>query len=183
MQQLLRLARWIDTLNEWVGRCTAWLALAMVAIGTWNVVGRFLGRGMGQNLSSNALIEAQWYVFDILFLLGAAYTLKHNEHVRVDFFYQRFSPRRRVWVDLLGTVLFLLPFCGMVLVYSWNAVAQSWRMGEMSPDPGGLPRYWIKSMILVGFGLLFLQGIAEAIKHAATLRGDLPLPEGDDGEL
>ncbi|MGF1490857.1 MAG: TRAP transporter small permease subunit [Microcoleaceae cyanobacterium] len=173
MNHLLRLSRWIDRWNEVLGRCVAWLALVMVAVGAWNVVGRYLGRSLGQNLSSNALIEAQWYLFDIIFLLGAAYTLKYNQHVRVDVIQSRLNPRKRAMLDLIGTLLFLIPFCAMVIFYSWQSVLNSWQVLETSPDPGGLPRYPIKTLIIVSFVLLIIQGISEAIKNLAIARGIL----------
>ncbi|NER84372.1 MAG: TRAP transporter small permease subunit, partial [Leptolyngbya sp. SIO1D8] len=139
--------------------------------GTWNVMGRYLGNWLGRNLSSNAFIETQWYLFDLVFLLGAAYTLKHNEHVRVDVFQSRWSPRRRALAELLGTLFFLMPFCIMVIWVSWGAIAASWATLEGSPDPGGLPRYPIKTMIVVSFGLLILQGISETIKNLSILLG------------
>ncbi|MBE9197283.1 TRAP transporter small permease subunit [Synechocystis sp. LEGE 06083] len=168
---LLRIAHAIDQFTAWIGKFTAWLVLAMVLIGGWNVVGRYLGRLVGQNLASNGLLEAQWYLFDLVFLLGAAYTLQTNDHVRVDIFYKSLGDRQRAWVNLLGTCLFLLPFCGLVIFYSWESVLNSWQIWETSPDPGGLPRYPIKTMIIVGFVLLILQGIAEGIKNLAIALG------------
>ncbi len=168
---LLRIAHAIDQFTAWIGKFTAWLVLAMVLIGGWNVVGRYLGRLVGQNLASNGLLEAQWYLFDLVFLLGAAYTLQTNDHVRVDIFYKSLGDRQRAWVNLLGTCLFLFPFCGLVIFYSWESVINSWQIWETSPDPGGLPRYPIKTMIIVGFVLLILQGIAEVIKNLAIALG------------
>lgn len=179
MRKLLALARGIDRVIAWIGKGAAWLALVMLAIGGWNVVGRYLGKLIGQNLSSNGLLESQWYLFDLIFLLGAAYTLQKNDHVRVDIIYKSLGDRQRAWVNLLGTLLFLLPFCGLVIFYSWGSVVNSWQIWEMSPDPGGLPRYPIKTMILVSFGLLILQGIAEAIKNWAIIRG-YSIPQGDN---
>ena len=175
---LLKIAQKIDRLTAWIGQGAGWLALAMVAIGSWNVVGRYLGKIIGQNLSSNSLLESQWYLFDLIFLLGAAYTLQKNDHVRVDIVYKSLGDRQRAWVNLLGTLLFLLPFCGLVIFYSWGSVLNSWQIWEMSPDPGGLPRYPIKTMILVSFGLLILQGISEAIKNWAIISGH-SLSKGD----
>ena len=171
MRKLLSLAQGIDWGIAWIGRLTAWLALAMLAIGGWNVVGRYVGKLIGQNLASNSLLEAQWYLFDLIFLLGAAYTLQKNDHVRVDILYKSLGDRQRAWVNFLGTLLFLLPFCGLVIFYSWGSVVNSWQIWEMSPDPGGLPRYPIKTMILVSFFLLILQGFSEAIKNWAIIRG------------
>lgn len=173
MESLLPIAHKIDAFTRRVGRWASWLVLLMIGVGTWNVVGRYLGNLVGQNLSSNALIETQWYLFDLVFLLGAAYTLQRGGHVRVDVLYDRWSPRRKALADFLGTVVFLIPFCLLVIYFSWGAVAKSWAIWEMSPDPGGLPRYPIKAMILVSFGLLILQGIADAIKYWAVFTGQL----------
>ncbi len=178
MQVLLRISRLIDQFNEYIGRFVYWLALLMIGVGTWNVVGRYLGRAVGENLSSNALIETQWYIFDVIFLLGAAYTLKHNEHVRVDVIQSRLPLKYKALVDLLGSLLFLIPFSVMVIFYSWGTVSNSWAILETSPDPGGLPRYPIKTLIIVSFVLLILQGISEAIKNWAIFKGILtPSPE------
>ncbi|NEP32855.1 TRAP transporter small permease subunit [Moorena sp. SIO3B2] len=173
MQQLLRISRVIDSFNERIGRLTYWILPLMIMIGVWNVVGRYLGRFIGENLSSNGFIETQWYLFDLVFLLGAAYTLKHNGHVRVDVFYKSLTPKAQAIANLIGTLLFLIPFCIMVIYFSWGAIVNSWTIQEMSPDPGGLPRYPIKSMIIVSFGLLILQGISEAIKNWAIFAGYL----------
>lgn len=177
----MNLARWIDALNERIGKAVGWLVLCMVLLGAYNAVARYLGRWLGLNLGSNLYLEAQWYLFSIIFLLGAAYTLKHDEHVRVDVLYGRLSKRARVWIDLLGTVLFLLPFSIFCLWVSWPTVRNSWSVLEGSSDPGGLPRYPIKSLILVAFGLLVLQGIAGLLRGIAWLRhGDTA--EDGDGE-
>ncbi|NJN49814.1 MAG: TRAP transporter small permease subunit [Alkalinema sp. RL_2_19] len=169
--RLLPFARRIDRLNRWIGKSCYLLVLLMIALGVWNVIGRFLGRAIGMNLTSNALIEGQWYVFTLVFMLGAAYTLLQDGHVRVDVFYTNWSPRKRAIANLLGTIVFLIPFCILASVASWGAIANSWSIQEMSPDPGGLPRYPLKTMTLVSFGLLLLQGIAEIIKNWAILTG------------
>lgn len=171
---LKTIADWIDTLNEHIGRWTGWLVPLMVLIGSWNVFGRFGGQALGRNLTSNGLIEAQWYLYDLIFLLGAGYTLKHNRHVRVDVFYGNWSPRTRAIVNLLGTLFFLVPFCLFVIVVSTRFVMLSWAIFEQSPDPSGLPRYPIKTMIIVCYVLLLLQGIAEAIKSVLTLTAPRP---------
>ncbi|MEQ9551171.1 MAG: TRAP transporter small permease subunit [Coleofasciculus sp. G3-WIS-01] len=173
MQQLLQISRLIDAFNEWVGRLTYWLVLLMIAIGTWNVAGRYIGSFLGQKLSSNAFIESQWYLFDLVFLLGAAYALRHDEHVRVDVFHKSWTPKWKALADLIGTLLFLIPFCLMVIYFSWETILNSWAIREMSRDPGGLPRYPIKSMIIVSFVLLILQGISQAIKNWAICTGYL----------
>ena len=177
MERLLRLSSLIDTFNQWVGRLTYWLVLLMVLIGVWNVVGRYLGRFLGQNLTSNGLIETQWYLFDLIFLLGAAYALKHDEHVRVDIFYKGWSSKQKALANLIGTVFFLIPFCIMIIYFSWDTVVNSWRILEVSPDPDGLPRYPIKTVIIVSFVLLILQGISEAIKSWAIFTGRLASQE------
>ncbi len=169
LQKLLQLSRWIDRINERIGYLVTLLVPFMLLLGVWNVVGRYVGRLVGQNLSSNALIEGQWYVFSVVFLLGAAYTLRHNDHVRVDVLYSNWSPRRKALVNLLGSLIFLIPFCVMVMTASWDTILASWSRGEISPDPGGLPRYPIKSMILGCCTLLLFQGISEAIKSWAIL--------------
>ena len=169
----LRIASGIDRTNEWIGRLVYWLTLVMVLIGAYNALVRWLDRYTGLGLSSNMYIELQWYLFSLVFLLGAAYTLKHNAHVRVDVLFARLTPRGRAWVNLLGTLLFLIPFCILVLWTSWPAVRNSWIVGEVSPDPGGLPRYPIKAAIPLAFILLMFQGFSLAIKQVAVLRGDL----------
>ncbi|MCC0176307.1 TRAP transporter small permease subunit [Waterburya agarophytonicola K14] len=159
------IARAIDLINEWIGRLTYWLVLLMVVVGAWNVIGRYIGRIIGINLTSNAAIEIQWYLFDVVFLFGAAYALKYNDHVRVDIFYKGWSRRRQALANFLGSIFFLIPFSCLIIYYSWGTVLNSWKIGEMSADPGGLPRYPIKSAIIFAFILLILQGISEAIKN------------------
>jgi TRAP-type mannitol/chloroaromatic compound transport system permease small subunit len=169
---VLRVARVIDRLSDLVGELLLWLVALVVLIGSVNAILRYLGRFTGTSLSPNSAIEMQWYLFSLIFLLGAGYALRQDAHVRVDVLYVRGSPRTRAWIDLLGTLLLLIPFCVTTIFLAWPAVAASWRVREGSPDPGGLPRYPIKSVILLGFGLLLLQGIAEALKRIAFLRGD-----------
>lgn len=169
LQTLLYISRLIDRFNTALGRLTAWLVLFMVLLGGWNVAGRYIGYALGENLSSNAFIEAQWYIFDLIFLIGAAYTLQRNDHVRVDVFYGSWSRRRRAIADLFGTLFFLIPFCLMVIYFSWDTIVASWAIRETSPDPGGLLRYPIKAMIIVSFVLLIIQGISEAIKNLVIL--------------
>ena len=170
MRTLLRIAHRIDRTNEWIGRAVYWLTLIMVGVGAYNALVRYLDRFTGLGLSSNTYIELQWYMYSLIFLLGAAYTLKHNAHVRVDVLFMRLTPRGRAWVNLGGTLLFLLPFCILVIWMSWPTVHNSWAVLEVSPDPGGLPRYPIKTVIPIAFILLFLQGISLAIKQIAFLR-------------
>ena len=167
----LKLARGIDRINEGVGRLSGWLMLAMVLIGAYNAIVRYASRWLGLNLSSNVYIELQWYLFSMVFLLGVGYALKHRSHVRVDVFYARLSTKARAWVDLLGTLLFLFPVCAVMLWVTWPWVLNSWSVLEGSPDPDGLPRYPLKTVLLLSFALLLLQGIAGLIRSVATLRG------------
>jgi len=160
----LHLADRFDAINRLAARIGRWALLLMLALGTWNVVGRYAGLAVGRNLSSNALIEGQWYLFDMMFLLGMGYALQRDDHVRVDVLKSRWRPRRQARVELAGTLGLLLPFVLVVLIASVDPTLSSWKLGEMSPDPGGLPRYWVKSLIPLGFLLLGLQGVAQAIR-------------------
>ena len=179
MQRWLRLARSIDRLTERTGRFRpvshrAALdpqELAMVLLGSYNAIARYTDRYTGLGLSSNTWLELQWYLFSLVFLLGAAYGLKHDVHVRVDVVYESLSKRGRAWINLLGTVLFLFPFSLLMLVMSWPMVSNSWAVLEQSPDPGGLPRYPIKTVIPIAFLLLIGQGVAFTIRQVAILRG------------
>jgi len=171
MQFLLKVSRWIDALSEAIGWLTFGLTLVMVVVGGYNAITRYLGQFIGVNLSSNIYIEIQWYLFSLVFLLGACYVLKLGGHVRVDIFYSQLSVRGRAWIDLLGGFLLLLPMCGVIFFYSFPTVVNSWRILEMSSDASGLPRYPLKTMILVAFALLALQGVSEIIKQLAILTG------------
>jgi len=167
---MLYLADLIDKLSEWTGRVTAWLLPALVLLIVYDVTMRYLFHG-----GSIALQELEWHLFALLFLLGAAYTLKHDGHVRVDMLHHNawMTPVRKAWVDVIGGVLFLLPFCVVVITASWPFVAHSFDYGEVSPDPGGLPyRFLLKAAIPIGFGLLLLQGIANTLRAIAIIRGD-----------
>ncbi|BBP00511.1 TRAP transporter small permease subunit [Sulfuriferula nivalis] len=161
---LLRFAHAVDALNDRVGRSVKWLILLVTLISAVNALWRYT---FGE--SSNAGLEMQWYLFGAVFLLAAGDTLKHNGHVRIDFIYGRLSRRGQLLIDIFGTVLFLLPFCALIIWFSWPMFMLAWQSGEMSPDAGGLLRWPVKLLIPVGFGLLGLQGIAELIKHAAAL--------------
>lgn len=184
MQALLRLSRGIDTLTGWIRWLLPWLVTIMIAAGFYNVVARYLGRYLRMRLTSNAIIEVQWYIFSVLFFLGFAVILKENLNVRVDFLYAKWSPKRRALVDLLGHLFFLIPFCVLGIVVAINPVLFSWgrlpngRWGiwEVSPDPDGLPRAPIKTMIIVAFVLLLLQAISQVIKETAVLT-DAVAPE------
>ena len=122
------------------------------------------------NTSSAGIVELEWYLFSFIFLLGAAYALKHERHVRVDVFYQNFSPRRQAWINLVGSVFFLIPFCIVVIVTSLKSTGNSWAIQDGSPDPGGLPaRYIVTAAIPIGFILLLLQAISLLIHSLLTL--------------
>lgn len=177
MQLLLSLAARIDACNRAVARAVSWLLLLMVLVGAYNAVARYLERDAGLQLSSNALAELQWYLFGLAFLLGAPYALKRGAHVRVDVLYGGLSERAQHRIDLCGALLFLIPGCACAVWLSLDFVADSWRDNEWSNDPGGLPRWPIKPAIPVAFLLLLLQGIAEAIKRWAALRGDATTDE------
>jgi TRAP-type mannitol/chloroaromatic compound transport system permease small subunit len=176
---LLRFAGLIDRLTDWLGRSLKYWVLITIAVGFFNVVARYVGRLLGLQLSSNGLLELQWYLFSITFFLGFAYILKHNINVRVDFLYGQWPLRSRLWIDLMGTLLFLIPFCLLGLWATWGPVLQSWGLQpdgswgtwEISADANGLPRAPVKSLILVAFSLLLLQAIAQAVKYLAIIRG------------
>lgn len=169
-----RLVRWIDGFSEWLGRLVMWLSTGMMLITVYNVTERYL---FGHN--TTFLIELNWHFYSLIFLLGASYTHKHDGHVRVDLLYHKMSPRGKAWVNLLGSLLFLLPFCAVVIYtslsstrgFDFSLVGLAWRTLEGSPDPGGLPaRYLLKSALPLGFLLLALQGVAELFRSALLLR-------------
>lgn len=183
MRLLRRLADTIDGLNDAMGSVVRWLVLLMVLVGAVSTLTRYSARQLGLTLNLTPVTEAQWYMFSVIFLLGAAYALRHDVHVRVDVLYERLGVRGRGWIDLLGTLLFLVPFSVLMLWVSFPAVRTSWQIRETSPDPGGLPRWPIKALILVSFGLLLLQAVSQVVKHVEVIRsgraGDAPPePEG-----
>jgi len=166
MNALLVFSRAIDAVNERVGRAVLWLVLVATLISSGNSLMR-----KGFDLSSNAWLEAQWYLFAAIFLLAAGYTLKHNGHVRIDVIYGHLSARARAWIDLAGGALFLLPFCTLMVWLSVPGFVETFSRGEMSPDAGGLLRWPVRLMTPLGFMLLGLQGMSEIIKRIAFLRG------------
>ena len=169
MTSLRRISAAIDRVNDRIGSAIQWLALVMVVIGAFNAIARYTDQYTGMSLSSNAYLDLQWYFFSLIFLMGSAYGLNHDYHVRVDVMYARLGRRARAWIDLIGSVLFLVPFAGVMLWVSWGPVVRSWTILETSPDPGGLPRYPIKTVILVSFFLLLLQAISQIVKNAEIL--------------
>ena len=168
---LLRVSAAIDRFCTFIGRAVAWLVLAAVLVSAGNAIVR-----KTFDMSSNAWLELQWYLFGAVFMLAAAYTLQRNEHIRIDIVSGRISKRARDWIDLLGHFLFLMPF---VLLMIWLLVPyarNSFRIQEVSSNAGGLIIWPAKAMILLGFGLLFLQGISEIIKRIAVMTGAIEDP-------
>lgn len=166
MQALLKLSKIIDTLNEGVGRAAIWLVLVVVAISAGNAVFRF-----AFNMSSNGLLEIQWYLFSAIFMLCSGYVLKLNEHIRIDVIAGRLSARTQNWIDVFGFLVFLLPMAVMVAYFSWPIFMNALQSGEMSPNPGGLIRWPVRLLMPVGFALLILQALSELIKRLAFLTG------------
>jgi TRAP-type mannitol/chloroaromatic compound transport system permease small subunit len=171
MKTLLTISRAIDALNERTGRVVLWLVLVMVLVSTGNAVSRYL-----LNMSSNAWLELQWYLFAMVFLLCAGYTLRHDEHIRIDVVSSHLSRRTQIWVDIFGTVVFLLPMTTFIMWLSWPVFVNAWVSGEMSSNAGGLIRWPARLLVPVGFLLLSLQGLSELIKRIAFLRGLIPDP-------
>lgn len=154
----------IDSINERVGRVAIWLVLFSVLVSAGNAAYRYLF-----GVSSNGFLEIQWYMFSLVFLLCAGYTLKHDGHVRIDVIYGHLSRRGKALVDVMGGLLFLLPVSLFITKMSWDMFLLSWAVGEVSPDAGGLLRWPIKLAIPLGFALLSLQGISEIIKKIQVL--------------
>ena len=171
MRSLLALSAGIDRLNDWVGRTVYWAILAAAIISAGNATVRY-----SLNTSSNAWLEVQWYLFSAVFMLCAGYTLLRNEHIRIDVIVGRFSERTLTWIDIIGTVLFLLPISIIIMYLSWPVLVDSFVRHEMSGDAGGLVRWPVKLLLPVGFLLLVLQGISELIKRVAFLQGLIPNP-------
>lgn len=184
MNKLAILIGLIDRVTETVGRLAAWLAVAMVLVTCWIVLNRYVF-----DTGSVAVQESLTYLNALLFMLAAAYTLRHNGHVRVDIFYSPASARYRAWVNLLGSVFLLLPVSLFIIIISWDYVAASWRIREQSGDAGGLPWiYLLKSLIPLMGALLILQGLAEFLRNLLALRqggepGPANEPELEEGSL
>ena len=170
----------LEKISEWCGNAISWCILIMVLVIGYDVFMRYVFQ-----IGSVALQELEWHLFAIVFLLGASYTLKHDGHVRVDIFYQskRMSDVNRAWVDLLGTVLFLFPFCILIIVSSWEFIANSFAIAEGSPDAGGLPyRFILKAAIPLGFALLVIQGIAIVLKSINIIFFSSDIPTQIEGQ-
>jgi TRAP-type mannitol/chloroaromatic compound transport system permease small subunit len=189
MALALRFTRIIDELSRLVGLIAIWLVLFSALVSAFNAIFRYSVSGMiwlertygggvfGGMVSlyteySNVLSESVWYMFGGMVMLGGAWTLKLNEHVRVDLLYGAISERARTWIDLLGGLFFLMPLCILLIYFTWPWFMQAWTQNVMSNAAGGLPRWPVRLMLPVGFGVLMLQGIAEIIKCIAALTTD-----------
>ena len=158
--------KYLKNINEWIGVHVSWFTTALVILIFYDVMMRYLF-----SKSAAWVGELEWHLFAIIFLLGAGYTFKHDRHVRVDLFYQNFSKKRKAWVNLVGTVIFLVPWCVMIILSSFRYTRTSFEYLERSQDPGGLPaRYIIKGMITVGFILLLWQALLSIIEQIKILK-------------
>ncbi|MNT42230.1 Tripartite ATP-independent periplasmic transporter, DctQ component [compost metagenome] len=171
MQALLGFSRLIDTITEFIGKSVSWLILIAVLVSAGNAVIRKMF-----NMSSNAWLEAQWYLFGAAFMFAAAYTLSQNEHIRIDVVYGQFSRRVQHWIDLFGHVFFLMPFVLLMLYYFVPYVKMSYVSGEVSSSAGGLIIWPAKAILLFGFLLLAFQGVSEIIKKVAIMTGNMDDP-------
>jgi len=171
MQGLLKLSGLIDRMSEFLGRWVAWFVVAAVLLSAGNAIVRKVF-----NMSSNAMLELQWYFFSAVFLLCAGYTLLRNEHVRIDVVTGRFSARTQTWIDVLGTIFFLLPMAAIFIYLSWPVFVRTYTHGEISTNAGGLLIWPARILVPIGFTFLLLQGLSELIKRVAFLTGHGPDP-------
>jgi TRAP-type mannitol/chloroaromatic compound transport system permease small subunit len=171
VQGLINISKLIDRLNDNVGKLTYWLTLVAVLVSSGNATVRYLF-----DTSSNAWLELQWYLFSAVFLLCGGYALLHGSHVRIDVVYGRWSRRTQLWIDVFGTVVFLLPMAILILYLSWPVFMNAFMNKEVSSNAGGLIVWPARLLLPVGFFLLVLQGISELIKRLAILQGLLPDP-------
>ena len=169
MSSFLPLARLIDQISTWVGKFTMWLILATTLISAGNALVR-----KAFDISSNGLLEIQWYLFAAVFMLGASYGFLKNSHVRIDFISSKLSDRAQNWVDVVGIIVVLIPFCVISISLGWPYFMQAYTSGEMSQNAGGLIRWPAYALIPLGFGLLLLQAVSELIKRLAFLTGQGP---------
>lgn len=176
MSFLLRFARAVDAVNAWAARFVGLLLVGMVVLGSYNAVAGYVQRSLGVQATSNALLELQWYLFALVFMLGAPHVLRRGEHVRVDVLYGGLPRAGKAWVDALGALLLVVPFAVFGIWTSLPFALESLHRLEGSPDPGGLPRWPLKLLVPLAFAMLLLQGLAEGIRHAVILRG-----EGSEG--
>ncbi len=177
METLLRLSRLIDAISRLFGKLTMWLVLAATVISAANAVAR-----KAFSIGSNAYLEIQWYLFAGVFLLGAGWTLMQNAHVRIDVLANRLPMRTRIFIDIGGILLFLLPMCWMMIQFAWPVLKGAYLSGETSSNAGGLIRWPVYALVPIGFGLLAMQAVSELIKRVAFLHGSLPNPLLAGGE-
>lgn len=175
MAPFLSLSRLIDQISTWVGKLTMWLILATTLISAGNAIVR-----KAFDISSNGLLEIQWYLFAAVFMLGAGYGFLKNSHVRIDFISSRLTDRTRNWIDVLGILFVLFPFCVLLITLSWPSFVGAYQNGEMSQNAGGLIRWPVYMLVPLGFALLMMQGVSELIKRIAYLRGLIPDPIGGE---
>jgi TRAP-type mannitol/chloroaromatic compound transport system permease small subunit len=169
MKPLLQLASAIDKTNNHIGRVASWLILVAVLVSAGNALVRYI---VGD--SSNAWLELQWVLIAAVFLLCAGYTLLHQQHVKIDILYSRFSRRVQLWIDIFGTIFFLWPMAFIIMWLSWPVFMTAFMSGEVSANTGGLTLWWARLLVPVGFFFLILQGLSELIKRVAILRGLIP---------
>jgi TRAP-type mannitol/chloroaromatic compound transport system permease small subunit len=170
MHTALKISSTIDRLNEKIGWVCNLLVLLACLVSAANAMVRY-----AFDYSSNSFLEMQWYMFAVLVMFGASYTLRRNEHVRVEIFYLLLSERGQLWLDLLGTIVFLIPACLLIGYLSWPLAHEAYLTNEMSSNAGGLIRWPIKFVLPFGFALLALQGVSEVIKRIAALRGEVTI--------
>ncbi|MGH8701685.1 MAG: TRAP transporter small permease subunit [Burkholderiales bacterium] len=170
MKALLKMVQAADALSDAAAWCATWCVLLACLVSAGNAITRY-----AFDIGSNAWLETQWYLFAAIVLLGTSKTLRVNGHVRVDLFYGRLAPRRQVWLDLVCLGLFLMPAAVLLGGMSWTVFVESWRVGEVSSNAGGLVRWPVKLVLPAGFLLLALQGLAEMTRRAAMLSGAIPL--------
>ncbi len=175
MAPLLSLSRLIDMLSSWIGKLTMWLILATTLISAGNAIVR-----KAFDISSNGLLEIQWYLFAAVFMMGAGYGFLKNSHVRIDFISSRLSDRTRNWIDVCGILFVLFPFCILLIALSWPSFMGAYQSGEMSQNAGGLIRWPVYMLVPLGFSLLLLQGVSELIKRLAYLQGIIDDPIGGE---
>ncbi|TCL69627.1 TRAP transporter small permease subunit [Rhizobium sp. BK251] len=166
MSAFLSVSRLIDSISQFIGKISEYLVLLCCLVSAANAIIRYMF-----NYSSNGWLEIQWYMFAFIVVLGASHTLRMNEHVRVDLIYGAVSDRARLWIDIVGIVVFLLPACIFLTWLCWPVFWLSYQQGEISANAGGLIRWPVKLMLVAGFALLSLQGFSELIKRIAALTG------------
>jgi TRAP-type mannitol/chloroaromatic compound transport system permease small subunit len=175
VQALLKLSRFIDAITILLGKGLVWVILAVTLISATNAVIR-----KAFNYSSNAFLEVQWYLFAAVFMLGAGYVFLKNAHVRIDFIYGRLSAKAQAWIDIFGIVVFLAPFCYLMITLGWPIFARAWVSGEMSQNAGGLIRWPAYGVIPLGFALLLMQAVSELIKRFAFIMGLIDSATSED---